>query len=121
MNWKNEFFKWAPETIDTFRKSLGAESWSLTDDELCDALNTAMRTQRIDVAMALANDQIEELLTINDKKWEVIDALLEGDPHKALGLMKKMSGRLKKTLSSELLTSHAVTENSNVVQFRRQK
>jgi len=121
MNWKNEFFKWTPETIDTFRKSLGAESWSLTDDEVCAALNTAMKTQRIDVAMALANDQIEELLTINDKKWEVIDALLEGDPHKALGLMKKMSGRLKKTLSSELCESPEVKQESNVVQFRRQK
>ena len=121
MGWKEQVLNWTPTTLSDFRNSLGEGARVRTDDELRAILNVAMKSQQIDLLLDLANTQIEELLAINENKWDVIDALMDGDQHKALDLMNLMSGKMKKTLSSELLKSQRVKEGSNVLEFRRHK
>ena len=121
MDWKEQVFNWTPTTLSDFRNSLGEGARVRTDDELRAILNLVIKSQQIDLLVALADKQIEELLKINDNKWDVIDALMAGDQHKALDIMNLMAGKLKKTLSSELLKSNQVTQESNVLQFRQRK
>ena len=121
MGWKEQVLNWTPTTLSEFRNSLGEGARVRTDDELRAILNVAMKSQQIDLLLDLANKQIEELLAINENKWDVIDALMDGDQHKALDLMNLMSGKMKKTLSSELLKSRRVKKRSNILEFRRHK
>lgn len=128
MGWKEQVLNWTPTALNDFRNSLGEGARVRTDDELRAILNLVMKSQQIDLLLDLANTQIEELLAINENKWDVIDALMDGDQHKALDLMNLMAGKMKKTLSSELLKSSSellksqrVKEGSNVIKFRRHK
>lgn len=121
MDWEKQVFNWTPLTLADFRQSLGEGSRFRTDDELRAILNVVIKSQQIDLLVALADKQIEELIKVNDNKWDVIDALMAGDQIKALEIMNTMAGKLKKTLSSELLKSDRVKKESNVLQFRRHK
>lgn len=121
MDWREQVLNWTPTTLSDFRKALGKSSKFFTDDELRAILNLVIKSQQIDLLLDLANKQIEELLTINENKWDVIDALMDGDQQKALDIMNLMAGKMKKTLSSELLKSNQVIQESNILQFRQRK
>ena len=119
MDLKKEVFDWTEKTLATFRKSLGDVAMFYSDKELRDILDAAVEAQKLPLLIQLADTQIEELIKINDVKWQVIDALMAGDAEGALKLLTEMSSVLRKSLSSELIKSKEVQQVSNVLQFRR--
>lgn len=124
MSLKDQIFNWNNETLDILRAELGDIAKFFKEDELRSILDKVVHAQQLDLLIDLADAQIKELLQINENKWRVIDALMEGDQLKALEIMNEMSVALKHTkskLDNGTFGKASVKEESNIVQFRQRK
>ena len=124
MSLKDQIFNWNNEALDVLRAELGDISKFFKEDELRAILDKVVKAQQLDLLIDLADAQIKELMQINENKWRVIDALMEGDQFKALEIMNEMSVALKHTkskLDSAALGKASVKKESNIVQFRQRK
>lgn len=124
MSLKDQIFNWNNETLDVLRAELGDISKFFKEDELRAILDKVVKAQQLDLLIDLADAQIKELMQINENKWRVIDALMEGDQFKALEIMNEMSVALQHTkskLDSGTFGKASVKKESNIVQFRQRK
>lgn len=124
MSLKNQIFNWNNETLDVLRAELGDIAKFFKEDELRSILDKVVHAQQLDLLIDLADAQIKELMQINENKWRVIDALMEGDQFKALEIMNEMSVALQHTkskLDSGTFGKASVKKESNIVQFRQRK
>ena len=127
MSWEKQAFVWSKETIDKFKKSLGEGARARTDDEVRGILDGVVKSQQLDLLLAIVNQQLIELVRMNDHKWKIIDALMEDNNEEAAKLLNEMSEFLASTMQEEIYkkelskTKKAVQQTSNVIQFKREK